>query len=117
MAVRGPEHGGELRQKRIGHVLARPYVTPTAFELIGQLGHDVGAGHVLVQDLDRGAVAALVNLAQHGGRGIPIFRCRCAFGDGQLVTHRKVELLGVSGTESLPAALELENLEPCCGGP
>ncbi len=115
MSVGGAEHRGKLGQERARHRLACPHVSPTAFELTGQGGHDIRTGHVLMQHFDRGTVAALVNLAEQGGRGLAILRRRCAFGDRELKAHREVELLGVSGADPLPAALEFEDREPCCG--
>ena len=96
--------------------LAGPHVAPTAVELSRQRGDDIRAGHVLVQHLDRGAVPALVNVAQHRRRRLVIVRRRWAFRHRELEAHREVEFLGVAGANPLPAPLEFECLEPCCGG-
>ncbi len=64
VALGGPEHGGEARQERTGD-LRCPARTSLQLrsELIGQPGDHLRIRHVLVEHLDRGAVAVTVDLA------------------------------------------------------
>src|SRR5271156_644019 len=113
MAIGGSEHGAEIGQERTDRVFpgwggwAGPHVAPTAVELIGQHGDDSWSRHVLVQHLDAGTVPSLVDVAEHRSCHVAILRRRWAFRHRQLEADRKVQFLGVSGTNPLSSTFEL----------
>src|SRR6478752_376007 len=104
-----PEHGREARQERPGNLGSGPHIAPALPELIGQPGNHRRIRHVLVEHLDRGAVAVTVDLNQHRLSGTVIPLGGCAFRDRQLETHREIQLLRVPGSDAKPTSLALSS--------